>query len=305
VHIPWNDLQLFLAVADAGSLTAAARALRITQPTASRRLLDLEALLGEPLFVRSVGGAHLTSFGERMLEPARQMAQWAAETERIAERSETTPRGVVRLTAAPGIAFELVAPFARVLREALPEIRLEVVSTVQYLDLGRHEADLALRMQDPTQRDVVSVASVSFDVAAYGSAEYAARLPKKPELADVDWIGWAPPLDHLPPNPELAALIPGFRPSFASDDFLVQLRAATAGLGAIFLGKIRHRFSAEPQLVELPLPLPERRGSLHLACARSALDVPRIRAVADLLARELASAEAASRGRAKSRAARG
>ena len=57
------------------------------------------------------------------------------------------------------------------------------------------------------------------------------------------------PLDHLSPNPELAKLIPGFRPSFSSDDFLVQQRAAQEGLGAIFLGKLTHRFS-KSSLVE-------------------------------------------------------
>jgi DNA-binding transcriptional LysR family regulator len=286
----WNDMQLFLAVADGGSLTAAARKLRVTQPTASRRLLELEASVGEPLFVRGKDGAHLTSFGERMLEPARRMAEWAGEAERVAERTQTGPRGVVRLTAAPGVAFDFVAPFAGLLREKLPQVQLEVISTVRYLDLVRREADLALRFAAPAQRDLVSVASVEFDVAPFGAPGYAARLPKKVALADVDWIGWAPPLDHLSPNPELAALIPGFRPSFASDDFLVQLRAAMAGLGAIFLGKMRHRFSLESPLVELPLPLPPRRGSLHLVCARSALEVPRVRAVADLVAREFSTA---------------
>jgi DNA-binding transcriptional LysR family regulator len=283
----WNDVALFLAVADTGSLTAAAAKLRITQPTASRRLLALEASIGEALFVRDVSGAHLTSFGERMLEPSRRMAEWAGEAERVAQRAQTAPRGVVRLTAAPGLAFDFVAPFAAWARAKLPEIRLEVVSTVQYLDLGRREADLALRFSAPKQRDVVSVASVRFDVRAFGSASYAASLPKKPSLADVEWIAWAPPLDHLSPNPELAALVPGFRPSFASDDFLVQFRAAQAGLGAIFLADVRHRFSSEDGLVELPLPLPPQKGELHLACARSALDVPRVRAVADLLVREI------------------
>jgi DNA-binding transcriptional LysR family regulator len=284
----WNGMQLFLAVAESGSVTAAARKLKITQPTASRRLLDLEATVGEPLFVRGTSGAHLTSFGERMLEPARRMAEWAGETERVAARAQTAPTGVVRITAAPGVAFDFVAPFAAHVKKKLPDVTLEVISTVQYLDLGRREADLALRFQAPTQRDVVSIANMELDVAAYASEKYVAKLPKKPTLADVDWIAWAPPLDHLSPNPELAKLIPNFRPSFASDDFIVQQRAAEEGLGAIFLGKVTHRFSRN-KLVEISLPLRLPKSSLHLACARSALDVPRVRAVADMLARELTS----------------
>ncbi|HEY1960124.1 MAG TPA: LysR family transcriptional regulator [Polyangiaceae bacterium] len=291
----WNDLELFLAVADSGSVTAAARKLRVTQPTASRRLLELESAIGEALFVRDQNGAHLTSFGERLLEPSRRMAEWAGEAERVAERTETAPRGVVRLTAAPGLAFDFLAPFAAHLRAKLPEVRLEVISTVQYLDIARREADLALRFAEPTQRDVVSVARVAFDALPFASPAYAAKLPKKAKPKDVDWIGWAPPLDHLSPNPELAALIPGFRPSFASDDFLVQFRAAQAGLGAIFLGDIRHRFSSDDGLVPLGV-VPPQKSALHLACARSALDVPRIRAVADAIAREL---EGTKKGRAR------
>jgi DNA-binding transcriptional LysR family regulator len=287
----WNGMQLFLAVAESGSVTAAARKLKITQPTASRRLLDLEATVGEPLFVRGTSGAHLTSFGERMLEPARRMAEWAGETERVAARAQTAPAGVVRITAAPGVAFDFVAPFAAHVKKKLPDVTLEVISTVQYLDLGRREADLALRFQAPTQRDIVSVANMELDVAAYASEKYVAKLPKKPRLADVDWIAWAPPLDHLSPNPELAKLIPNFRPSFASDDFIVQQRAAEEGLGAIFLGKVMHRFSKN-QLVEITLPMKLPKSSLYLACARSALDVPRVRAVADLLAGELTKTRA-------------
>jgi DNA-binding transcriptional LysR family regulator len=290
MHISWDDLQLFLAVADAGSLTAAAKQLRVTQPTASRRLAGLESSLGEALFVREVSGVVLTSFGQRILEPARRMAEWAGETERVAQGGQTKPEGVVRITAPPGIAFDFVAPFAAWLVTKLPDIRLEVVSTVNYLDIARREADLALRMQAPTQRDIVSVASVAFEVLPHATKAYVSKLPKPAKPKDVDWIGWAPPLDHLSPNAELARMVPGFRPSFASDDFLVQFRAAASGVGAIFLARMRHRFSTDVGLVPVPVALPRIRGSLHLACAKSALDIPRIRAVSDLLATEIRAA---------------
>src|SRR5690606_5110814 len=110
MHIPWDEVQLFLAVAESRSLTAAARRLRITQPTARRRLAQLESVLGERLFVRSVEGVTPTPFAERMLEPARRMAEWAGEVDRAAARAESSPRGAVRITAPPGVAFEVLAP---------------------------------------------------------------------------------------------------------------------------------------------------------------------------------------------------
>ena len=100
----------------------------------------------------------------------------------------------------------------------------------------------------------------------------------------------------MAPNPQLAALIPGFSPVFTSDDYLVQLRAAEVGIGAFFLGRARHRFSRST-LVELDLDLGELRSAIHLVSARSALAIPRVRAVADLLAKEIEAAEALPRRR--------
>ncbi|MFT3767426.1 MAG: LysR family transcriptional regulator [Minicystis sp.] len=297
MNIPWDDLHVFLAVAEAGSLSAAARRLRMTQPTVSRRVAELEATVGEPLFVRAVDGASLTSFGERLVEPAKRMAEWAAEVERTAEHAESTPRGVVRLAAPPGIAFELGAPFAAWLRERLPEVRLEVLAGVQYLDLSRREADLAIRMAAPVQRDLVTLSSLEVEVAAFAAESYVKKLPRRYGFADIDWVGWAPPFDHLSPNPELTKLIPGWSPIFSSDDYLVQLRAAEAGVGAIFLGRARHRFSLTTSLVELDLDAGDLRRTIHLVCAKSALAIPRVRAVADLLATELAQTEAPKRKR--------
>jgi DNA-binding transcriptional LysR family regulator len=304
VDIPWDDMRLFLAVAEGGSLSAAARRLRIAQPTVSRRLAELESSLGEPLFLRGVDGASLTAYGERLVEPARRMAEWAAEVERSAESAESTPRGVVRVTASPGVAFDVAAPFAAWLKTHLPEVRLEIVSTVAYLDLSRREADLALRMQPATHRDLVTVASLALEAVPFGSRDYAAALRarhkgRRAPLSDVDWIGWAPPLEHISPNPELARLIPGWKPVFASDDFLVQLRAAEEGLGAVFLGRVRHRFSRLGALVELDVDLPPVPSGLHLVCAKTALAIPRIRAVADLLAEELRRAETTRKPRRK------
>jgi DNA-binding transcriptional LysR family regulator len=125
-------------------------------------------------------------------------------------------------------------------------------------------------------------------VGAFASRGYAARLPERYGLADLDWITWAPPLDHLAPTPQLRRLIPGFRPAFAADDFLVQLQAAEAGVGVLFLGRARHPFMLPTALVELPLDLPLPGSELHLIAARTAMEIPRVKSVAELLAREMA-----------------
>jgi DNA-binding transcriptional LysR family regulator len=296
MDINWEDVRLFLAVADHGSLTEAARHLRVGQPTVSRRLAELEDRLGYALFERSVEGATLTSPGERWLEPARHMAEWAGELSNTAERGDSAPVGLVRITAPPGVAYDFVAPFAARVREKYPQIVVQVLSRVEYLDLGRREADIALRSRVPTQRDLSLVHSFTHMTDAFATKAYLATLPPKPSLEQIGFIAWAPPFEQFPPNPQLMALIPNFRPAFASDDFVVQLRAAEAGLGAMFLQKVRHRFNRDSRLVPLGLDLgPHAKSSVHVVCAKSALGVARIRAVAELLTDELLYAEKLSR----------
>jgi DNA-binding transcriptional LysR family regulator len=284
MDISWDDMRIFLAVAETGSVSGAARRLRLGQPTISRRLAEMEQALGARLFARGVGGATLTSAGERLLAPARKMAEWAGEVARAAEAGEAAPQGLVRITASPYVCFDFVAPFAAWLSSQHPTIRIEVLSTTRYLDMARGEADLALRLRRPQGKDLEVLAEVEFDNAAWVSSALAKKLPKHPRPRDVPWVGWAPPFEDLPPQPMLESIIPGFVPAFTSDNFLVNLAAAEAGAGAIVLGRVTHRFSRSRGIVPIDLDLgPAKRGGLYLVCAKTALDIPRVRLVADLL----------------------
>jgi DNA-binding transcriptional LysR family regulator len=295
MDLPWDDVQLFLAIAETGSLSRAAKRLRVGQPTVSRRLADLEYRLGYLLFDREVAGVALTSAGERLVEPAKRMAEWAGEVARAAGQGAVGgPRGVVRVTAPPGVAFDFVAPFAAVVRERYPDLRLAVLSTVQVLDLARGEADLAIRLRPPASRELTVIGSLEVHNQVVVAKSYAKKLKKPPTLRTLDWIAWAPPYEDVTPNPELAAAIPDFDPVFTSDSYLVQWRACEAGLGAMVRGDVRHRFALPSNVVALDIDLgPHARSSIHLVCAKSALGVPRVRAVADLIVAELTRAREA------------
>jgi DNA-binding transcriptional LysR family regulator len=142
-------------------------------------------------------------------------------------------------------------------------------------------------------RDLLVLGSLTVPNAVVVSRSYAAKLPKKPRLRDLDWIAWAPPFEDVTPNPELAAAIPDFRPVFTSDNYLVQWRACEAGLGAMIAGSVQHRFSLPSSIVSLDVALGAHAAStLHLVCAKSALAVPRVRAVADLVVAEFAARSA-------------
>jgi DNA-binding transcriptional LysR family regulator len=285
----WEDWRLFLAVADAGSMSGAARALRLGQPTLSRRIGLLEERLDGPLFVRRTDGVTPTALGEQLLPAARRMAECASDAERVVAGGERAPEGRVRIAAPPGVAFDFLAPVAGVLRSRVPGVRLEVRSDVEYVSLARGEADIALRSRAPAEHDLVDLAAVPIRAAVFAARAYARRLPRRYGLADLDWIAWAPPFEDTPPNRELsAALGERFRKVFTSNDYLVQIAALEAGVGAMVLGRKFHRLSRIDRLVELPVDLgPAAFTTFHLVVAKRMVDVPRIRAVVDALRAEL------------------
>jgi DNA-binding transcriptional LysR family regulator len=288
MDISWDDARLFLAVAETGSLSGAARQLKLGQPTVTRRLAQLEYVIGSKLFRRSVEGASLTSAGERLVGPAKRMAEWAGELQRAASAADGTPQGLVRVTSSPFICFDFLAPFAGFVGQKYPGLRLELLSSIQYLDLVRGDADLALRAKGPTNPDLVSVFSMQVEGAVFVSKALRAKLPKKPTVQDLPWIAWTPQFDTVPPNPQLEAMIPNFTPAFTADHFLVQLSACEAGVGAMVLGRVSHRYSKDSGLVPLEIDLgAHARQELHLVSAKSAMDVPRVRRVAELIVEEL------------------
>lgn len=149
-----------------------------------------------------------------------------------------------------------------------------------------------MRTEPAKAKDLITLFEVSVDAAAFVSPAYFKRLPKKLSLRDVGWIAWSPQYDNLVPNPQLRALIPDFQPVFSSDNFLVQLGACQAGIGAMILSRRFHRFSAGERLVELPFDLgPRAKGPMFVVCSKRMALVPRVAAVVDLLQRELSVRE--------------
>jgi DNA-binding transcriptional LysR family regulator len=283
LDISWDDIRLFLAAAESDSLSAAARSLQIGQATMSRRIARLEELLGYPLFSRSVDGIALTDAGAAMLAAARTMQDGALAFEAAARGKADELSGRVRFTAAPGIAVDVLAPFAAWLRCEHPNIQLQLLSSVGHLDLARGEADIALRTREPRESELVAVMSRFVKLGVYGSTAYAASLPKRCNLEDIDWVGWAPPYEGLAPEGWIRSLLPDFAPVFAADNFVVQERAVMSGLGAILLPDKQaslvdglERIKLKPQLEKR---LPQAR--VFVVVAKSAWRSPRVKAVAE------------------------
>ncbi|MDH4216564.1 MAG: LysR family transcriptional regulator, partial [Gallionella sp.] len=93
MNLRWDDIKLFLAVHEQGSMSGAARLLKLGQPTLSRRIAELEAAVGEALFDRQSHGASLTTAGKRLLPAAQSMAEWATEAEQGVKKQTYLPEG--------------------------------------------------------------------------------------------------------------------------------------------------------------------------------------------------------------------
>ncbi len=280
----WDDVKLFVTVVEQGSLSGAARLLRLGQPTLSRRIGELEEAIGENLFERGSGGVTLTQAGEKLLPAAQRMAEWAHQAEQNISQKTRLPEGKIRIAAPPGIAFDLLAPLSKALQIQYPKLYVEVLSGIETLHLGRGEADISLRTAAPNDEDLICLDQVHTAVRVYASPAYAATLQAQPKPEDLDWICWAESHDHLYVNQCLRAMIPNFKPAFTSDDFNVQVAACRAGLGVMPLAKAPHPYAVINELTELDLDLgPEAVGSLYLVVHKRHRYLPKVQCVTELI----------------------
>lgn len=283
--LAWDDVRIFLAAAEAESLSAAARTLGIGQATMSRRIAQLEESVGYPLFRRSVEGIALTASGASLLSAARTMQDGALAFEAAARGEANELFGRVRFAAPPGVAVDLLAPFAAALRRVHPHIRLELITGVSHVDLARGEADIALRTLEPRESALLAVGSAIARLAVFAAPAYRATLSEPCLLEELEWVGWAPPFEGVPPESWLRSHIADFRPVFTADNFVALERAVAAGLGAILMPKMQAELLGGVEEVRLKPAVHEKlpRARIYVVAARATLRSPRVAAVAEHL----------------------
>jgi len=235
----WDDLRLFLAVARAGSLTAAARRLGVHQSTMSRRVAAMERHLGARLLERGPTGLVLTAAGVELVETAERVdAAFARIDRRVAGRDEAL-RGRLRVTCTDNFANSYLAPhFARFVAEH-PEIELEVVTRYEHLSLARREADVAIRTTVSPPETLVGRRLFRFALAVYGRTDLVEAMPDTPDPAALDWIGW--PRDDYN-RITITDHFPTARIRHRADSLLDMRSLARAGLGVAVIGC----FAADP-----------------------------------------------------------
>ena len=232
VPIQWDHWRSFIAVAEEGSLSGAARALRLTQPTLGRHIDLLEQAVGAALFLRAPQGMALTDLGRDLLPEARAMAAAAAALERTASAPLDAARGVVRLTASEVVGAEVLPGVLAPLLSAHPGLEVELVLSNRNEDLLRREADLAVRMLRPVQTGLVARKVAEVRIGLYAHARYLAAqgVPQTPaDLAGHILIG--PDRDAGTLAAMAAAGLDRRMLRLRCDREAAQLNALRAGLG--------------------------------------------------------------------------
>lgn len=288
ISFDWNQVRAFLATAEEGSLSAAARALGQTQPTLSRQVAALEEELGITLFERAGRAMALTAAGQDLLEHVRVMADAATQVSLSASGQSQAVEGNVVITTTGALATYYLPPIIKKIREQAPKITLEIVTSNEVQDLTRREADISIRHARPTQPDLI--AKLIGDTAAhlYASEDYLQRLGPVTRLSDLeqaDFIGF----DR---NAEMIAEMQRHGLNLNLANFTVNTRAGTVmrelvaqGLGIGFLTRdIEHLDPRVKPILpdQLILPIP-----VWLVTHRELHTSKRIRIVYDILAEQL------------------
>ncbi|MDX2053453.1 MAG: LysR family transcriptional regulator [Polyangiaceae bacterium] len=280
----WTLWRSFAAVAENGSLSAAARSLGLSQPTLGRHIEALEASLGAPLFERTALGFSPNELGLRAFEPVRKAIAALAEAELVAAGASAALEGSVRITASIVTSHYILPAMLRVLRDEFSSLSFELVPSDSVENLLLREADIAVRMFRPTQLDLITrrLGETRIVPCAHKSYLKARGTPKLPEdLTQHELLGF----DR---SDVLISTAKKLGMAFKREDFQVRCdsqstlwQLAQAGLGITFAQE--KLIARTPGMVKLDLPIAIPPLQVWLTSHRELYASRRIRTVYDRL----------------------
>nr|ADI16381.1 transcriptional regulator [uncultured bacterium HF130_12L15] len=284
----WNLLKSFVAVAETGSLSAAARKIEVSQPSVGRHVAELERQLGIKLFRRGRAGYELSEDGIALLGRARAMREQAEAISRLALGATEAVAGTVRIAASEVVSAYVLPSMTAAFAKMEPGIEIEIVASNQVENLLRRDADIAIRMVEPAQLDLVARKITDIPLAACAATSYLDRRgrPASPaEIVGHDLVGYDRGMELIDGFREFGVEIDrhGFR--FRTDNQIVFWEAIRTGNG---IGFAQVPLVDREPLVEVILPgLPLPSLPMWLAMHRDVRTSARIRRVADFLHEQL------------------
>jgi DNA-binding transcriptional LysR family regulator len=286
VSFDWNQVRAFLATAEEGSFSSAARALKTTQPTIGRQISELETHLGVTLFERSVRGPVLTESGAELLDHVRAMGAAATLISTVADGQSQQVSGVVTVTATDLMSAVTLPPILAPLRQMAQGIRVRIVAASEIQNLTQREADIAIRHVRPEQPDLIARHIGDFRANLYAASSYLDRVGRPTtagDVADHDFVG---PLNQDLLISTLNNLGLPFRAEnfvMSSDSGMVVWEMMKAGFGMSLLPEVL--CDIEPNLEKVFPDLTPIQFPIWLVTHRELQTSRRIRIVFDLLAR--------------------
>jgi DNA-binding transcriptional LysR family regulator len=289
----WNNARAFLAAAEEGSFSAAARSLGVAQPTLGRQVSALEAELGVTLFERVPHGLELTKTGLELVDHVRSMGKAANSLSISASGQSQQIDGFVSISASELDAMEYLPNVLSTLRKQEPGIEIEIVVTNNVSDLKNREADIAIRNFRPTQADFIARKLRDVNVYLYGTPEYLDRFgaPEKPsDLEGIEFISFSR-TDHAAPFQKflIEKGYPVNNKSFSifTDNQLFQIELVKQHLGiGVFsevygdsIPELKRAFPSFGPVIQIPL---------WLVCHRELHTSLRVRRVFDLIVEHVA-----------------
>ncbi len=181
----WDKLRIFHAVADAGSLTHAGDALHLSQSAVSRQIRSLEESLGTTLFHRHARGLILTEQGELLFDATSAMNRRLETAAARIRDSEEEVFGELRVTTTTGFGTLWLAPRLVKLYEKYPDLKIDLMLEERVLDLPMREADVAIRMKEPSQADLIRRRLMNIRMRLYATPEYLAQAGTPHRLSDL------------------------------------------------------------------------------------------------------------------------
>lgn len=289
MRIDWSLMEVFLAVAETGSLSAAARQLGSSQPTVGRQVREIEARLGAELFHRRPRGLEVTEMGAALIAPARAMRDAMGQVALSVAGAETQLAGAVRITAPHLVSHYILPGIIAQMRAEEPEIQIDLLPSDSTENLLFREADIAVRMYRSDQLDIITRKLGDVPMGIFAARTYLARAgrPERPgDLAAHQLVGYD--RSDLILQGMRAAGLPAERNWFGTrcDAQATNWELVRQGCGIGF-GQLKVGM-ADP-LLERLLPEFEIPGiPMWLAAAEAMRNTPRIRRAWDMLAAGLA-----------------
>lgn len=282
----WTDLRYFLEVARHGTLSGAARRLRVEHTTVARRVARLEADLGTTLFDHRREGYTLTESGQTLLAHAEAMEGAALSAAEQLGGVHGQARGTVRLGAPEVLGTLVITPRLPELYEQHPDLQVELLLPPRFPNLATREADLGVTLDRPQGGRYVVARLTDFDYYLYGAPSYLARHPpirRREDLAEHFFVDYVQDQLMSAELKYLDELSVAPRRRFCCTGMLAQQQAVLAGLGLAML--TRYTVPADGQLVRILPEAVQAKRTFWLVAPTELYRLQRIRVVWDFLRR--------------------